>query len=86
MPPGDFRGNLHARRRNSSSHRTTREMLTATRHAAEYSNSHRVTLEGVDLVGSKIIEMNVFGTGGLLDSHRVYDRDCVSKIVDGWLG
>ncbi len=82
---GDFRGNLHAGG-TAQAIEPTPEMLAATRHAAQYLKSHGVTLAGIDLVGSKIIEMNVFSTGGLFDSHRLYDRDFVSKIVDGWQG
>lgn len=41
-----------------------------------------IFLAGVDLIGSKVVEVNVFSPGGLLDSARFYDRDFVSVVVE----
>lgn len=39
-------------------------------------------LVGLDLIGEKIIEVNVFSTGGLLDAGRFAQRDFVAAIVE----
>ena len=81
---GDFRGNLHA----GGTARPiipTAGMLNAAKHAAGLLSSYGIALAGIDLVGDKIIEMNVFSTGGLFDAQRFYERDFVSAIVDSWL-
>ena len=67
-PAGDdFRANLHA---GGSAHPLT--LSLSARAAAEYAakllNDHGIWLAGVDLIGDKIIEFNVFSTGGLYDS------------------
>lgn len=63
----DFRANLHA---GGSAHPLT--LPDSARAAAEYAarllNDHGILLAGVDLIGDRIIEFNVFSTGGLYDS------------------
>lgn len=81
---GDFRGNLHAGG-TARPITPTQEMRDAARHAAALLAEYGIALAGVDLVGDKIIEMNVFSTGGLFDAQRFYQRDFASAIVDSWL-
>lgn len=63
----DFRANLHA---GGSAHELT--LSTRARSAADYAArllaDHGIWLAGVDLIGDRIIEFNVFSTGGLFDS------------------
>ena len=63
----DFRANLHA---GGSAHAL--KLSPGARAAAEYAakllHDHGIWLAGVDLIGDKIIEFNVFSTGGLFDS------------------
>lgn len=63
----DFRANLHA---GGSAHplRLSDRAVAATQYAANLLHEHGIWLAGVDLIGDKIIEFNVFSTGGLYDS------------------
>lgn len=63
----DFRANLHA---GGSAHQLTLSegALAATQYAAKLLHENGIWLAGVDLIGDKIIEFNVFSTGGLYDS------------------
>jgi glutathione synthase len=64
---GDFRANLHA---GGTAHPLT--LSKSARSAAEYAASllfeHGILLAGVDLIEDKIIEFNVYSTGGLFDA------------------
>ncbi|MDA8563187.1 hypothetical protein N9L06_01920 [Mariniblastus sp.] len=63
----DFRANLHA---GGSAHplSLSKDAVAAAQYAAKLLNQHGIWLAGVDLIGDKIIEFNVFSTGGLYDS------------------
>ncbi len=63
----DFRANLHA---GGSAHQLTlsKDALTAVQCAAWLLNESGIWLAGIDLIGDKIIEFNVFSTGGLYDA------------------
>ena len=77
---GDFRANLHA---GGSAHQLqlSAEELDSSRYAATLLNDNGIWLAGVDLIGSKIIEFNVFSTGGLFDAERFCNCDFSSEIV-----
>lgn len=77
---GDFRANLHA---GGSAHPLSlptgeRESATA---AAQLLADHGIRLAGVDMIGDKIIEFNVFSTGGLYDGNRFAGTDFSETIV-----
>ena len=78
---GDFRANLHT---GGTAQPITpdQSMLTAATHAARLLNQHGIWLAGIDLIDSKVIETNVFSTGGLFDAHRFYERDFAARIID----
>ena len=63
----DFRANLHA---GGSAHELTlsKRARSAAEYAARLLADHGIWLAGVDLIGDRIIEFNVFSTGGLYDS------------------
>ena len=63
----DFRANLHA---GGSAHQLTlsSNARAAVQYAAKLLDQHGIWIAGVDLIGDKIIEFNVFSTGGLYDS------------------
>ena len=65
--PDDFRANLHT---GGTAHPLT--LSDSARTTAEYAArllfEHGILLAGVDLIGNKIIEFNVFSTGGLYDA------------------
>lgn len=79
----DFRANLHA---GGSAHELTlsEEAIAATQYAAKLLHEHGVWLAGVDLIGDKIIEFNVFSTGGLYDSIKFsgvpFDEIIIEKL------
>lgn len=77
---GDFRANLHA---GGSAHPLTltspqREAVEA---AAKLLAANGIRLAGVDLVGDKVIEFNVFSTGGLFDSIQFSNVDFAQIIA-----
>lgn len=65
----DFRANLHA---GGSAHMLSlsEDARTSAQYAARLLMKQGIWLAGVDLIGDKIIEFNVFSTGGLYDSIR----------------
>lgn len=81
----DFRANLHA---GGSAHqlRLSDGAVAATQHAASLLHEHGIWLAGVDLIGDKIIEFNVFSTGGLYDSIKFsgipFDEMIAEKLLD----
>ncbi|MFK7821527.1 MAG: hypothetical protein AB8G99_22625 [Planctomycetaceae bacterium] len=82
---GEFRANLHM---GGTAQPITPDapMLAAATHAAQLLNQHGIWLAGIDLIGSKIIETNVFSTGGLFDAERFYEHDFVGRIADQAFG
>ena len=80
----DFRANLHA---GGSAHplRLSDGTMAAARYAANLLLEHGIWLAGVDLIGNKIIEFNVFSTGGLYDSIKFsgipFDEKIVQKLT-----
>lgn len=81
----DFRANLHA---GGSAHQLTLSegALAATKYAAKLLNKNGIWLAGVDLIGDKIIEFNVFSTGGLYDSIKFSGIQFDELIVERLLG
>ena len=77
---GDFRANLHVGGEAQPA-RLTPTMAAAANHAAQFLNDHGIWLAGIDLVVDKIIEMNVFSTGGLYDAQRFTGQDFCAEIV-----
>ena len=83
-PAGDFRANLHA---GGTAHplALTDIQRKAVDFAAGLLNSNGIRLAGVDLIAEKIIEFNVFSTGGLFDCQQFTGLDFSAKIVDALL-
>ena len=80
---GDFRANLHA---GGTAHPL--KLSASARKAAEYAAQllfkFNIRLAGVDLIGDKIIEFNVFSTGGLFDAESysgVNFSDAIAKRI-----
>lgn len=80
---GDFRANLHA-----GGTAYPLKLSASARKAAEYAArllyEFDIRLAGVDLVGDKIIEFNVFSTGGLFDAESysgVNFSDAIAKRI-----
>ena len=76
---GDFRANLHAggtAQPLSLSGAQREAALTA----ASLLFENGITLAGIDLMGTKVIEFNVFSTGGLFDANRFASFDFAESI------
>lgn len=76
----DFRSNLHA---GGSPKRTevTSEMGDAVARIAPLLEREGLFHVGVDFVGDKILEVNVFSPGGLFPSERLYERDFSGAVI-----
>ncbi len=81
---GDFRANLHA---GATPHPLSLNELEreAATHAAKLLFDHGIQLAGVDMIGDKIIEFNVFSTGGLFDGNRFADTEFTTIIIERFL-
>ena len=82
---GDFRANLHA---GGTAHPL--KLSDTAREAAEYAAdllfNRGISLAGIDLIGDKIIEFNVFSTGGLFDAESysgINFSDVIAKQICG---
>lgn len=76
----DFRANLHAGGTAYPLTLSPSEEEAATV-AAGILNDKGIRLAGVDLIGARIIEFNVFSTGGLFDCERFTQQSFVDAIV-----
>ena len=77
---GDFRANLHA---GGSAHelKLTSSELAVVEYVAAALFEEGIQLAGIDIVGSKVIEFNVFSTGGLYDSNEFSRIDFSDKVA-----
>lgn len=77
---GDFRSNIHA-----GGHPEpgviTDEIRAAVRAISGWLRDHGLFLVGLDFIGGRIIEMNVFSPGGLFDATAYHQRDFPDAIV-----
>jgi len=80
----DFRANLHAGGRAEPLVLNEQEK-NVVRYAAKKLIEKGIWLAGVDLIGTKIIEFNVFSTGGLFDGSRFSGIDFADAIVERFL-
>ena len=78
---GDFRSNLHAGgiARELKLSAKEREVVD---HAAEVLLENGIQLAGIDIVGSRVIEFNVFSTGGLFDANRFARVDFTAMVAE----
>ena len=76
----DFRANLHA---GGTAHPLTLSKAEekAANFAAQILQQSGILLAGVDLIGGRIIELNVFSTGGLFDAERFTQQHFTNAIV-----
>ena len=77
--------NLHT---GGTAHRDTLDdsARTTAEYAAKLLNDHGIWLAGVDLIGDKIIEFNVFSTGGLSSAEQFAGLNFSDAIVGELLG
>lgn len=81
---GDFRSNIHAGGR-ARAIEPTDLMRDASQVIGERLREDGIFLAGADFIGGKLVEINTFSPGGLLDSERFYGVSFVSHIIDAAL-
>jgi glutathione synthase len=59
-------------------------MRAAIARIAPHLKSEGLVHVGVDFVGGRILELNVFSPGGLYPSERLYNRDFSSAVVEAF--
>ncbi len=79
---GDFRSNLHAGGRAEPAEPTAEQQATLAAIAPRLV-ADGLRLVGVDLIGPRVIELNVFSTGGLRDAERFAAADFSRMVVRG---
>lgn len=77
----DFRSNLHAGG-SASPASVTPEMRDSIGRIGSLLQAEGLFHVGVDFVGGRILELNVFSPGGLFPSERLYDVDFSGAVVD----
>lgn len=82
---GDFRANLHAGG-SAIPLSLTQDQREAVLAAAAILKNAGIQLAGIDLIGNKVIEFNVFSTGGIYDANQFADFDFTESIVSSMLG
>lgn len=84
VPQGaDFRSNLHA---GGEARPTvvTPDMRDAVSTIAPHLEREGLFHVGVDFVGGRILELNVFSPGGLYPSERLYRRDYATPVIEAF--
>jgi glutathione synthase len=79
----DFRSNLHAGG-SAMAASVTSEMLMAVERIAPLLAREGLFHVGVDFVGGRILELNVFSPGGLWPAERLYERDFASAVIEAF--
>jgi glutathione synthase len=77
---GDFRSNLHAGGSPEPAELSAEQRRTLSS-AGPLLRQEGIRLAGVDLIGTRIIELNVYSTGGLRDAERFSDQDFCDAIL-----
>ena len=77
---GDFRANLHAGGSAQRLSLSTDERETI-EHSAALLLQNGISLAGIDLIGTKVIEFNVFSTGGIYDACKFADFDFADQMI-----
>lgn len=79
----DFRSNLHAGG-TAQAVEISPAMREAVTRLAPHFESEGLMHVGVDFVGGRILELNVFSPGGLYPSERLYKRDFSSAVIEAF--
>ena len=77
---GDFRANLHAGG-SAKPLSLSKDQRLAISTAVSILQDAGIYLAGVDLIGTKVIEFNVFSTGGLYDANQFSNLDFSDMVV-----
>lgn len=80
---GELRSNVAAGGRAAPA-QVTEEMWRIAELIGQQLVDDGIHLAGLDFIGTRVCEINVFSTGGLLDAGRFLDADFVSPIVESF--
>jgi glutathione synthase len=84
VPSGsDFRSNLHAGGVARATD-VTDTMREAVMQIAPYLRQEGLAHVGVDFVGGRILELNVFSPGGLYPSEHLYGQDFSNAVIEAF--
>lgn len=78
---GELRSNVSLGARAQATELSARERAICAQ-AAELLLDDGIRFSGVDLLGDKLLEVNVYSTGGLVDAEKFYGRDYGSAVID----
>ena len=78
---GQFRANVSLGARAQSA-KLTPEQGEIAEGVAKLILEDGIRLAGLDLVGNRVVEVNVFSTGGLNDADLFYDRPFTAHVLD----
>ena len=85
VPSGDdFRSNVHVGATVAPGYPSAAHLELAAAVGARLRDAG-VFLAGLDLIGDKVVEVNAYSPGGLMDANRFHDRDFTGAIVDAVL-
>lgn len=82
---GEFRSNVALGARAQPAELNERQRRTA-RHVAQLIAADGIRFAGLDLVGERIVEVNVYSTGGLVDAELFYGVDYAWAVMSALLG
>ncbi|MCB9555897.1 MAG: hypothetical protein H6707_07325 [Deltaproteobacteria bacterium] len=82
VPQGnDFRGNVSAGAKPSPTTLSDAQRA-AIKAAGAILRQHRIFIAGLDFIGDRIVEINVFSPGGLLAAERYYKQDFTGRVLE----
>jgi glutathione synthase len=84
-PEDDFRSNIAVGARPAPA-ALSEQALEVARLAAEWLMRDGIHVAGLDIIGNKIIEANVFSPGGLPDAAKFEGVDFLAALIDEWFG
>lgn len=84
--PADFRSNVAVGGSPAPVEHVTPGMRRAVELAGPVLEAQGLRLAGLDLVGDRVVEVNVFSPGGLFDAERYYGVDFVGAILEALVG
>lgn len=85
-PDADFRSNVAVGGHPAPVEQLTPGMRRAVEVAGPLLLAEGLRLAGLDLVGDRIVEINVFSPGGLFDVQRYYEADFIGAILERLVG
>lgn len=81
---GEFRSNVALGARAEPAELTAAQRRTTAR-VAQVLADDGIRFSGLDLVGERIVEVNVYSTGGLVDAELFYDVDYATPVIEALL-